>query len=329
MPWRHTKDPYRIWLSEIILQQTTIKQGTPYYLKFIEGYPTIKHLAEADLDAVMKLWEGLGYYSRARNLHQTAQNIYSNLKGQFPSTYKGLLALKGVGPYTAAAIGSIAFGLPEVVVDGNVLRVMSRLNGIQESIDELKTKKQIHGHGHKLLEASKRYGDFNQALMELGATVCTYKKPLCGSCPLRRPCLAQQKDMVERIPKRSKKLKKKTRHFHYFHIEDSKGRLYFKQRTEKDIWQHLFELPMIEHEREVKKLKSYPSGIPMIGKAERICERKQLLSHQKIQASFFKIATKAFIPTKKSGLIRAHKQELDSFAWPRIVHLYLTQIGYL
>jgi len=205
MPWRETKDPYRIWLSEIMLQQTRVDQALPYFVRFTDAFPTVTALAHADQHDVLMLWEGLGYYSRGRNLHKTAQIIDTNHKGIFPKTYEGLLALPGIGPYTAAAIGSICFSLPRAVVDGNVIRVLSRYYGIRDDVRSSRVKNRIQTHADTLIDHDNP-GDFNQAMMELGAVVCKPKNPKCSECPISAHCIAYNTLGTNVIPYKPKKL---------------------------------------------------------------------------------------------------------------------------
>lgn len=244
LPWRNTKKPYHIWVSEVILQQTRVEQGTPYYIRFITSFTDVKALAKAEEDGVLKIWQGLGYYSRARNMHAAAKQVATEFGGQFPTKYADLLKLKGVGPYTAAAIASICADEPVAAIDGNVLRVLSRLFNETTPIDCGPGKKRYQILAEKLLDVNDP-GDHNQAMMEFGATVCTPKKPLCMECPVQEDCLALRNGTVDALPAKTKKLKKRTRHFHYFHI-GSNNAVYMRKRIEKDIWQNMYELPMLE-----------------------------------------------------------------------------------
>ena len=244
LPWKESKNPYYIWLSEIILQQTRVEQGLPYYLKFVEHYPTVFDLANATEDEVLKDWEGLGYYSRARNLHAAAKYIATELDGHFPDTYDSILKLKGVGPYTAAAIASFAFQLPYAVVDGNVYRVLSRFFGMDTPIDSTIGKKQFANLAQQLLDPTKP-DVYNQAIMDFGATWCTPKQAKCNKCPLSEQCAAFQTNRVEKYPIKQKKLKKRTRYFHYL-IFNYSGQTWIEKRAGKDIWQGLYQFPLIE-----------------------------------------------------------------------------------
>jgi A/G-specific adenine glycosylase len=206
LPWRGTADPYKIWLSEIILQQTRIAQGTPYYLKFVAAFPTVQDLATASEEEVLRLWQGLGYYSRARNLHACAKSIWFEHGGKFPDTYQKLLLLKGVGSYTASAISSFAFGEAKAVVDGNVFRVLARFFGISTDIASPKAKKEFEGLANQLIP-HQNPGEYNQAIMDLGATVCKPRQPICGACPFQQKCMAFGMGQVEQFPVKSKKIK--------------------------------------------------------------------------------------------------------------------------
>ncbi|MCK8520827.1 A/G-specific adenine glycosylase [Aquimarina sp. D1M17] len=247
MPWRETKDPYRIWLSEIILQQTRVAQGLPYYLSFVESFPTVFDLASASEEQVLKLWQGLGYYSRARNLHFTAQYVANELNGVFPNTYKGLLELKGVGDYTASAIASISFNEPAPVVDGNVYRVLSRYFGIDTPINSTQGIKEFKKLAIELIDLEKP-ADYNQAIMEFGALQCKPKNPYCIVCPLNDSCVALEKGKINELPVKLKKLKIKKRYFNYtvFIINDEYTIL--QQRTGNGIWKGLYEFPLLEGE---------------------------------------------------------------------------------
>ncbi len=245
LPWRSTKDPYFIWLSEIILQQTRVAQGTPYYLAFTSAFGDVKSLAAAPQQKVLKLWQGLGYYSRARNLHIAAKYVANELDGRFPSTYKGLLQLKGVGDYTASAVGSICFDLPTAVVDGNVYRVLSRLFGIATPINTTQGIKDFKSLAQQLLDTSQP-GTYNQALMEFGARFCVPQNPNCAQCIFKYKCDAYKNKQVANLPVKLKKVKVKKRYFNYIVILSENGNTVLQQRTEKGIWQQLYEFPLVE-----------------------------------------------------------------------------------
>ncbi|MGB7393081.1 MAG: A/G-specific adenine glycosylase [Pricia sp.] len=251
LPWRGTRDAYRIWLSEIMLQQTRVAQGTPYYLKFIDAFPTVHDLADASEEKVLKLWQGLGYYSRARNLHSTAKTVANELSGRFPTNYSGLLKLKGVGDYTASAIASICFDAPEPVVDGNVYRVLSRYFGVElptNSGEGIKYFKQL---AREVMDADN-IRDYNQGIMEFGAVQCIPKNPDCTVCPLNDGCVALQNDKVAELPVKVKKTKVKHLNFNYLVFQDAIGNTLLRQRTEKGIWRNLWEFPLLESDGELK-----------------------------------------------------------------------------
>ncbi|CAM3498533.1 Adenine DNA glycosylase [Flavobacterium longum] len=245
LPWRDTTDPYLIWLSEIMLQQTRVAQGLPYFLTFSEHFPTVSDLARADEQQVLRLWQGLGYYSRARNLHQTAKYIAFELAGKFPENYHDLLKLKGVGDYTAAAIASFAYGEAVPVVDGNVFRVLSRYFGIESDIAQQATKKEFTALAAELMPPDSA-ALFNQAIMEFGALQCTPKNPDCDTCPLNDGCLAVKYNKVSQLPVKSKKSQSKSRYFSYLVYEDESGHTMIQKRTAKDIWHNLYEFPLVE-----------------------------------------------------------------------------------
>ncbi|RMA65762.1 A/G-specific DNA-adenine glycosylase [Ulvibacter antarcticus] len=253
LPWRNTKDPYRIWLSEIMLQQTRVAQGLPYYERFLKAFPTIKELATTSEDKILKLWQGLGYYSRARNLYATANYIWNERNGKFPSNYKELLTLKGVGDYTASAIASICYDEKQAVVDGNVYRVLSRVFGISTPINSTAGIKEFKSLAQLLIDG-RQPGTYNQAIMEFGARHCTPQNPDCGSCIFSDRCIALKKDMVGQLPVKIKKLKIKKRYFNYIVILSEEGKTVLKQRTKKGIWQQLYEFPLVETEAEVDEI---------------------------------------------------------------------------
>ena len=328
LPWRHSDDPYAIWLSEVLLQQTTIAQGTPYYERFIEALPTVEALAAAPLDQVLKLWEGLGYYSRARNLHSAAQYVMSELDGSIPTTHAGLLTLKGIGEYTAAAIASIAYGLPHPVVDGNVLRVMSRLYGITEAVDLSSTKKKILELSRALM-ASHPPGDYNEAIMDLGATICKPRQPLCASCPFESHCIANQKDLTLTLPVKSKKIKKRSRLFLFLHIEDGKGRSLLEQRGPKDVWQGLYQYPLLELPVSASTADMQPEALPppftkLSIRSATLSEcYKQNLTHQRLSCHFLHIRLKGRIPKALSDIYTSYDAaQQEDLPFPKVINEY-------
>ena len=245
MPWRNTTHPYHIWLSEIILQQTRVAQGLPYYIAFTEAFPTVQDLAQATEEEVLKLWQGLGYYSRGRNLHASAKMIVEEMDGVFPNTYEEIKKLKGVGDYTASAIASICFNEPTAVVDGNVYRVLSRVYGIDTPINSTAGVKEFKALAQALIDED-RPADFNQAIMEFGAIQCKPQNPYCLHCIYNDSCVALQQNKVSVLPVKLKKTKVKHKYFHYLYIKDKQGQTIIKQRTGKGIWQGLYEFPVIE-----------------------------------------------------------------------------------
>lgn len=250
LPWRYTKNPYKIWLSEIILQQTQVKQGLPYYEAFLDEYPTVFKLAKANEEAVLKLWQGLGYYSRARNLHATAKYVANELGGIFPNNYNDLLKLKGVGDYTASAIASICFGETTAVVDGNVYRVLSRYFGIDTPINTPRGAKEFKTLAQELIDKDSP-ATFNQAVMEFGATQCTPKNPNCGICVFNTGCTALKEDKVAALPIKIKSAKIKKLYFNFLVILSEENNTVIEKRTENGIWRNLYQFPLIETKKEV------------------------------------------------------------------------------
>ena len=250
LPWRNTQNPYFIWLSEIMLQQTRVAQGMPYFYSFSNAFPTVFDLANASEEQVLKLWQGLGYYSRARNLHKTAQYVAFELDGKFPDNYTALLKLKGVGSYTAAAIASFSYGESVPVVDGNVFRVLSRYFDIETDILSNNAKKEFTDLAYELIPKNNP-ALFNQAIMEFGALQCVPKNPNCELCPLNNSCLALQKNKIDLLPVKSKKAKVKKRYFNYVTFLDEHQNTIIQKRTDKGIWHNLYEFPLIETEQEI------------------------------------------------------------------------------
>ncbi len=328
LPWKGEKNPYYIWLSEIILQQTRVEQGLPYFEKFKQHFPTIKDLADASEDTVMKLWEGLGYYSRARNLHATAKFIAYNLDGIFPATHEEILKLKGVGPYTAAAIASFAYKLPHAVLDGNVYRVLARVFGIETPIDSTIGKKQFAQLADQLLD-KKRPDVYNQAIMDFGATQCVPANPNCTICPFQKKCIAFAKQIITTLPVKIKKIKKRERYFNYLLIK-CEDTILLHKRTEKDIWQNLYDFPLIESTAILTKeeliatdffedlFKNTPYEF-----TKRSKPFKQLLTHQKIIAVFNEISLKKLPKSIPSSFIPINQKNIPKFAFPKIIDWYL------
>ena len=327
LPWKGERNPYYIWLSEIILQQTRVEQGLPYFEKFKAAFPTVFDLANAPSDKVMKLWEGLGYYSRARNLHFTAKFIAEELDGIFPTTHSAILSLKGVGPYTAAAIASFAFDLPYPVVDGNVFRVLSRVFGIKTPIDTTPGKKQFNQLADDLL-AKKIPATYNQAIMDFGATQCTPVNPNCSNCPMQKNCTAFADKLITLLPIKSKKIKKRDRFFNYL-VCKTVDTIILNKRTQKDIWLNLYDFPLIEttallDEPTLTKHADFKAIMNQTGYIIKKASKpfKQLLTHQKIVAIFWEIELKSKLPTNESDFFEVKQKNINNFAFPKIVDLY-------
>lgn len=334
LPWRNTIDPYYIWLSEIMLQQTRVAQGMPYYFAFTEAFPTVFDLAEASEQEVLKLWQGLGYYSRARNLHKTAQYVAFELNGKFPADYKGLLSLKGVGDYTAAAIASFSYNEAVPVVDGNVFRVLSRVFDIEADISQPASKKIFQELALELMQKGTRGGAklseanpaiFNQAIMEFGALQCVPKNPNCSICAMNDGCLALKMNKVNQLPVKLKKTKVTNRFFNYLIFEDEEGKSIIQQRTDKGIWYNLYEFPLIESDGEI--------GIDAISieiSKNRLIENKvrsvmemntkaqmHKLSHQNLNIKFWKVEVYGPI---ENGI---RNSVLKTFPFPIVIYNFI------
>lgn len=294
LPWRNTKDPYFIWLSEIILQQTQIKQGLPYYEAFATNFPSIFHLANAKETDVLKLWQGLGYYSRARNLHATANYIATHLDGIFPDTYKDLIKLKGIGDYTASAIASICYDEPTAVVDGNVYRALSRYFGIEIPINSAQGIKEFKTLATTLID-KKNPGDYNQAIMEFGATQCKPQNPDCSVCPFNTSCAALQKGLVNALPVKLKKTKVTTKHFNFLVFISSDKKTLFEKRDSKGIWQNLYQFPLLETDTSLKSdqfkkhpfILDYMQDVPFEFSLYNGVDIVHKLSHQHLHTKFW------------------------------------------
>lgn len=324
LPWRKTSDPYYIWLSEIILQQTRVAQGLPYFLGFTAAFPTVFDLANAPEEQVLKLWQGLGYYSRARNLHATAKYIAGELKGVFPPLYQELLKLKGVGDYTAAAIASIAYGEAVPVVDGNVYRVLSRYKGIDSDISGSSAKKQFTELAAALLPAANA-SSFNQAMMEFGALQCVPKNPDCGICIFRNDCVAFNTGRVGDLPVKLKKTKVTNRYFNYLVLKDVKGNTLVNKRASKGIWHNLYEFPLIETAAEVSLNETVhliedryarnivPGGIKLLN-PDKIVHK---LSHQHLSIHFWEVSLNTVI---EGGLT---PQSAKAYPFPIVIYNFM------
>ena len=327
MPWKGEKDPYKIWLSEIILQQTRVEQGLSYYNTFIETFPDVNKLAKAPDAKVFKLWEGLGYYTRCRNLLATARYISNERNGVFPDSYETIKELKGIGPYTAAAISSFAFNLPHAVVDGNVFRVLARVFGIATPTDTTKGKKMFTALAEELLD-KKKPGLYNQAIMDFGATVCKPAAPLCGDCVFKKRCVAFNNHMIAKLPVKEKKITIKQRWFYYL-VMEYKNEVAIVQRTGKDIWKDLYEFPLIEATKEM----SEKNIIKQLNLKEWLAITdyivtsisplfKQQLSHQLITGRFITIKLKRKVKLQ-ADFQWVTKEKLKSFAFPQFINQYL------
>ncbi len=317
LPWRQDVNPYFIWLSEVILQQTRVSQGLPYYVKFTNNYPTVSDLANAKEERVLKDWQGLGYYSRARNLHAAAKSIVTKHRGVFPNNYNEIIDLEGIGPYTAAAIASIAFGLPHPVIDGNVQRVISRIFGVELPVNSSQGKKEIELVLEKIFD-TRRPGDFNQAIMEFGALHCKPQQPLCSDCPFALECYALNKGLTKELPLKEKKVKVKARYFLYI-VPQMGNYEFIMQRKKDDIWKNLFEFPLVELDE--PSIFTNESGIEDLIKTHKVSgsishiskEYKHVLTHRIIYARFVTVkVNKTFKPLK--GWIKKEVSNHDQFA---------------
>lgn len=328
LPWRTTRDAYRIWLSEVILQQTRVPQGLGYYLRFTERFPTVEALAAASEDEVLKLWQGLGYYSRARNLHTAARQVVAEYGGAFPKSFHELRTLRGVGDYTAAAIASLAFDEPVAVVDGNVYRVISRLFDLDTPIDTTLGKRTFTELANELLDPA-RAASFNQAIMDFGAICCTPQNPQCTGCPLAAQCQALAADHVASRPVKQGRTKIRDRYFHYLHLT-SEGRTLLNRRAEGDIWQGLYEFPLIETAEpcDFVALTTTELFKQWLGDCRYTLRATHpmpthTLSHQRLHATFYRLEIKS-LPTIE-GMRSIDTRQLDDFAVSRLTERYLEQ----
>ena len=326
MPWKGEKDPYKIWISEIILQQTRVQQGINYYDRFVREFPDIKSLASAPQKKVYKLWEGLGYYSRCKNLIETAKFIHQNLGGKFPEEYENILSLKGIGNYTASAIASFAFNKPYAVLDGNVFRVLSRFFGIEIPVNTTEGKK-IYGQLSQLLLDKKKPAEYNQAIMDFGAVICKPLLPLCTECPLSKKCVAFLNNKTTLLPINNKTIKQKKRFFNYLIIEYN-GKFYISKRMQKDIWENLYEFILIEskswiNETDILKESAFLDIIQdnvftLKSESKKITQK---LTHQLITGHFFHIEVKK--PLKKSEkYYLVAKKEMKLLPFPKLIASY-------
>lgn len=331
LSWRLSKEPYRIWVSEVILQQTRVEYGEDYFNRFMEQFPNVKALAEASQDEVMKCWQGLGYYRRAIHLHTAARSIVGDFNGVFPTTHAEILKLKGVGSYTAAAICSIAYNQPYAVVDGNVYRVLARLFGIDAPIDSTQGRKSFAELADLLLD-KENAGEYNQAMMDFGALQCTPQSPNCGICPFKNQCVAFLNGKIDFYPVKEKKTKIRSRYFNYLQIS-SNGMTLLKKRSEKDIWHHLYEFPMVESDSEL----DFGAVLSSSEFSEFVKERNQIqlksrkkmpkhkLSHQSIFATFYE--TEWNVLPEIEGAIIVPIADLDQYAISRLTESYLETLS--
>ncbi|MGO4294118.1 A/G-specific adenine glycosylase [Chitinophaga sp. RAB17] len=326
MPWKGEKNPYRIWLSEIILQQTRVEQGWPYYERFIQNYPTVTKLAAAPEEEVFRLWQGLGYYARCKNMLAAARQITNLHHGKFPDQYEEIKALKGIGPYTAAAIASFAFNLPYAVLDGNVFRVLSRYFGIETPIDSTAGKKQFDTLAQELLPEGAS-SEYNQSIMDFGAVVCKPQQPLCADCPLRKKCVALHNQLVPLLPIKTKKLKIKKRYFNYL-LVNYKEEIFIRKRTDSDIWQNLHEFILIETPApsDITAIQSSEAFRQLFGNITFEIDRvsapfKQQLTHQTIHSQFISITLKK--RPDLPGYMLVARNSLNNYAFPKTITTFL------
>lgn len=323
LPWRKTKDPYLIWLSEVMLQQTRVQQGLAYYIHFSETFPTVVDLAAAPEEQVLRMWQGLGYYSRARNLHKAAKEVVSRFNAVFPTAYKDLLSLPGVGEYTAAAVSSFSSGAPHAVLDGNVYRVLARYLGVKEPIQTSRSKKTFQKLANELLD-EQQAATYNQAIMEFGALQCKPVNPNCAACPLQVNCYAFQQNSIDQLPVKTKRQKSKLRYFYYFLVQD-KDQVIVKKRPAGDIWQHLYDFPMIEVDKPLStdKLLALPDFQHYFGKNATLIhtskEYKHILSHQDLYVRFIAIENAEINLTQNSSWNYVLIKDLDKLAKSKLI----------
>jgi len=333
LPWRDVDDPYKVWISEIILQQTRVNQGISYYYRFIEAFPNVNSLAAATSDQVLKLWQGLGYYSRARNLHHAAKQIVASYGGVFPSTYDEIIKLKGIGQYTAAAIASISFNIAVPAVDGNIYRVLSRLFSIAEPIGTNTSYKLFFNRSLEIIDKS-RPGIYNQALMELGALVCHPQMPACIDCPLQMHCSAYNDGTITLFPVNNAKVKVQERFFYYF-IMIHGSKIGIRKRNENDIWKGLYEFPMIEsskadlHIDEAIRLFTHSVNIDEATIQYISDEYRHKLTHRLINARFIHLLLPIGWQCSIDGVIWINRNDLSNYALPRLIDRYVKESGFI
>lgn len=328
LPWRTNHMPYYVWVSEIILQQTRVDQGTDYFLRFIEKFPDIQSLASAPEIEVLKIWQGLGYYSRARNMHIAARQVMDDFNGQFPATYDNLKKLKGIGDYTAAAIASISFGLPYAAIDGNVYRVLSRIFGITTPVDSTKGKIEFSNLATELID-QQNPGTFNEALMEFGALQCTPRNPGCTMCPFQGQCIAFSMAAITQFPVKTNKVKVRHRFFNYLYLEHEKS-IFLEKRDTNDIWQNLYQLPLIETSKAmtIEELLTNEKFKTLFGNSSIRIESVSgeiihLLAHQKLHVRFINIS--ASKPYSAHNWIKIRPEDVSEFPIPKLIDNFLME----
>ncbi|HET8827723.1 MAG TPA: A/G-specific adenine glycosylase [Pelobium sp.] len=329
LPWRKISDAYLIWLSEIILQQTRVEQGMPYYLRFAESYPTVKEFAEASEDEILRLWQGLGYYSRGRNMLKTAKYVVDNFDGVFPTAYADLITLTGIGEYTAAAISSFSNNEARAVVDGNVYRVLARFFGIATPINSTEGKKQFQALADELLN-TQNAGEHNQAMIEFGALQCKPRNPNCEICPFITSCFAYKNQQINELPVKLKKVKVKERHFQFFVIVNEKNQLIIKRRDNSDIWAGLYDLPGVEFNSlpdsllKSLQLRDWFKSEPRVKGISN--EIKHILTHQRLFARFVEIVTDSEQVIMQEGWVWVDLDKVKNYGMPKLIFEFLKKI---
>ncbi|MFC5283168.1 A/G-specific adenine glycosylase [Pedobacter alpinus] len=331
LPWRNTNDAYLIWLSEIILQQTRVEQGMPYFLKFSEAFPTVKRFSEASEDEILRLWQGLGYYSRGRNMLKTAKRIVSDFNGVFPSAYADLITLTGIGEYTAAAISSFSNNEAKAVVDGNVYRLLARYFGIDTPINSTEGKKSFQAVADDLLDLNNA-GEHNQAMIEFGALQCKPKNPNCQICPFIQSCYAYKHQKINDLPVKLKKLKIKERYFYFLILINEQNEILIKRRNNNDIWAGLYDLPSVEFTEttelpELLNHADYKKWFKKILAIKSVSEKiKHILTHQKIYAQFLEISVAEKYNINTNDGIWVKVDEIYNYGMPKLIFAFLQKI---
>lgn len=324
LPWRRTTDPYQIWISEVILQQTQVVQGLDYYHRFLARFPNVYVLANSLEDEVLKAWQGLGYYSRARNAHAAAKIIVNDYNGVFPADYKLIRALPGIGDYTAAAIASFCFQLPYAVVDGNVFRFFSRLFALDAPIDTGAGKKLFFAKANEMLDRQQPHL-FNQAVMEFGNLVCTPNNPKCEHCPFLQSCQAYSLGRVLEFPVKAKRMERKKRFLHYFIFDRPDGNTVIERRNHRDIWHGLYQFPLMEVDRPVDDTLVYEHLAQLypgaVFQGQRVGERRHLLTHQELLVTFWSLSMGAI--NVRPGQLLVSVNDLDKYAFPQLIAAFL------